>query len=145
VACSPKRSEEIGDLAAGRLGPLEAQDLLEHLEGCGACSEELDLVADLVAATAEPGGKPSVSPRSRFLSPGLAVLAAAAAILAALGIWRLVPGWGGGGGGGAPGRGFYAATPRRAYAPNANGCRPCAETPDRLPLPSRRRPGPPPR
>lgn len=80
MACSPRRSEEIGELAGGRLAAAKTSELLEHLEACPACSAELDLVADLLHAPAfSSAARPSRSMLRRV--GGLVALAAAAAVL----------------------------------------------------------------
>lgn len=80
MACTPERSEEIGELAGGRLSAAGAAGLIEHVEGCAACSREMDLVADLLHARS---GSPAATwdrsaPR---WAGGLFALAAAAAVL----------------------------------------------------------------
>ncbi len=81
MACSSRRSEEIGDLAAGRLTGEAADALLDHLDSCPECSREFDLAADLVALSARRGAA-IFAPRRRTL---VAVLAIAAAVL--LAVW----------------------------------------------------------
>lgn len=80
MACTPVRSAEIGELAGGRLGAEEAAALIEHVEGCAACSTELDLVADLLHV---PARAVAGAPARGFLRrvAGFAALAAAAAAL----------------------------------------------------------------
>jgi len=80
MACTPERSEEIGELVGGRLGAADAAKLIEHMDGCAACSEELDLVADLLHAPSHA----VAAGRSRFArrwAGGLVALATAAAVL----------------------------------------------------------------
>ena len=48
MACTAKRSEQISEFASGKLSETEADDLLDHILTCSDCSEEFDLVADLV-------------------------------------------------------------------------------------------------
>lgn len=79
MACTPERAEQIAALVGGRIGPDAAGDLLEHVAACRACSAELDLVSDLVAA------EPDVSPAA-WRGPHV-WLAAAALLLAAFVIW----------------------------------------------------------
>lgn len=80
MACTPERSEEIGELAGGRLAAAEAAGLIEHVEGCTACSREMDLVADLLHAPSRSlaAGRSRSAPR---WAGGLIALAAAAAVL----------------------------------------------------------------
>lgn len=52
MACTPAQSERIGELAGGRLAAGAVAELLGHVEQCPACSQELDLVADLLHAPA---------------------------------------------------------------------------------------------
>ena len=90
MACSPERSVAIGDLAGGRLDAERAGELLEHLEGCAACSAELDLVADVTAALAPAPERAAAAeapyrPRLRIV-PGLVTAAAAAIALVVL--WK---------------------------------------------------------
>jgi hypothetical protein len=80
MACTPERSEKIGELAGGRLGAADAAGLLEHLEACAACSEELDLVADLLHVPAHPATSRPARLALRRVG-GLVALAAAAAVL----------------------------------------------------------------
>jgi hypothetical protein len=86
VACTTQRSQDIGDLAAGRLDAAKADELLDHLERCGECSAELDLVADIVAHFERPAGARAAIPRRRL---GIAVAALAAAALLAASLWIL--------------------------------------------------------
>ncbi len=53
MACNTLRSDSIGELAGGRLAASAVDELLAHLDGCEACSRELDAVAALVAASEE--------------------------------------------------------------------------------------------
>lgn len=80
MACTETRREQIADLAAGRLGADAADDVLAHVAVCGDCSDEFDLVADLVRV------RPAAD--TRAARPGLRlwrpVLALAAVLVAAL-------------------------------------------------------------
>jgi tetratricopeptide (TPR) repeat protein len=94
MACTTEHSTAIGDLAAGRIDPDRAAELLDHLEGCDACSEEFDLVAGLVSTSERHGAdflEPERSPdspiRNRPWSWG--PLAAAALVLVAFGLWTV--------------------------------------------------------
>lgn len=87
MACTPQRSLSIGELAASRLDAAALDELLDHIEGCAACSHELDGVAALVGAADE--ARPA---RPRSLRPLLWPLLAAAAALV---LW-LAPRPGGG-------------------------------------------------
>jgi len=89
MACTRDRAAQIDDMAGGRLEPDPALELLDHLAGCPACSERLDLVADLVRV-AEAGGEAFASapassgssrPRLRLVVGVVATLAAAAVLL----------------------------------------------------------------
>jgi len=88
MACSPTRREQIADMAHGRLDDGAATDLLEHVASCEPCSNEFDLVADMVtaapdlAATAE--ANTSAPPKNR----GLLLLAAALLLITPLLIWQ---------------------------------------------------------
>jgi tetratricopeptide (TPR) repeat protein len=55
MACTEERRAQVGALAAGRLDAAASAELLDHLEGCAACSGELDLAAELVAGHAREG------------------------------------------------------------------------------------------
>ncbi len=81
MACTPQRSAELAELSGGRLDAGGAAGLLEHLEQCPACSEELDLVADLLRLGR---GAPSATRRRTRLR---LVVGAALAVAAA---WLLV-------------------------------------------------------
>jgi tetratricopeptide (TPR) repeat protein len=80
MACTLERRAEIAELAGGRLGAAEAAGLLEHVQDCGACSAELDLVADLLHASPSSAAVEPVRFRRRWIG-GLVALAAAAACL----------------------------------------------------------------
>ena len=87
MACTTDRSEQIAALAAGRIAAAQAEDLLEHLDGCRQCSQELDAVADLVAAgERDPGllAGAGDAPRRRLWL----TLAAAAALVATALLWQ---------------------------------------------------------
>jgi tetratricopeptide (TPR) repeat protein len=94
MACTTDRSTEIGDLSAGRLDAQASGALLDHLERCGECSAEFDLVADLLAAADREGPALFARGRSRIrlVHGASALLAAAAAVLLAVVIWRPGPG-----------------------------------------------------
>lgn len=79
MACTEQRREQIAALAAGRSDADAAANLLQHVTACLECSEELDLIADLVAA--EPETPATGLPRRTGM-----MLLAAAAVLAVL-LW----------------------------------------------------------
>lgn len=83
MACTRERSLAIGELCGARLDAAGAAELLEHVERCGACSEELDLAADLVRAGAgrAQGTVHALPRRRRVLLFGLGAGLAAAALL----------------------------------------------------------------
>lgn len=84
MACIATRREQINALATGSLAAEPARDLLTHLEACRECSEEFDLVADLLRARpAEKaaGQEPASQPVLRLWRP---LLALAAVLVAAL-------------------------------------------------------------
>jgi len=97
MACTPERSIALGELAAGRLDEAEVLAVLEHVEGCPSCSEELDLVARMVAGAAAGAASGRVPRRPRPLGRLLrwAPVAAAAAALVASLPWLVRPGGGG--------------------------------------------------
>lgn len=80
MACTPERSEEIGELAGGRLAAADAAGLIEHVEGCAACSREMDLVADLLHVPSRSLAAGRNLSAARWAG-GLIALAAAAAVL----------------------------------------------------------------
>ncbi len=86
MACTPQRAFHIGELCGSRLDAAGATELLDHLERCDACSQELDMIADLLlcgerAAPAEPGFS---ARRLRMRLVLGAVATAAAAVLLVL-------------------------------------------------------------
>ena len=80
MACTLEHSQRIGELAGGRLDAAGAAELLAHLEGCRACSQELDLVADLLRAAPAARTRTSGRPNLRLVL-GAVALAAAVAVL----------------------------------------------------------------
>jgi len=65
MACTQERSHALGELALGTLDAEASAELLTHLDGCGECSRELDLLADLArldeaAAHARPALRPAL-------------------------------------------------------------------------------------
>jgi hypothetical protein len=88
VACTEKRRDQLRDWVSGRLDPSTGLGILEHVERCPPCSQELDLYSDLLAAGEQAGGalysgvRPSVV-RLHLWVP-VASLAAAAAVVALL-------------------------------------------------------------
>ena len=57
MACTPERSRLIGDFVNGRLDADASAEVLDHVEECAACSEELDVNAKLVAAAERHGSR----------------------------------------------------------------------------------------
>jgi len=55
MACNKERSDQLAEMAGGRLAAEASGELLEHIEACPACSGEFDLAADLVRVGAEEG------------------------------------------------------------------------------------------
>jgi tetratricopeptide (TPR) repeat protein len=89
MACTEPRSAQIADLAAGRLEADSASDLLTHVEGCAACSQELDLVSDLLRAG--PAAAPPVHALRPVPRRGVrvaALLALAAGLLLVFALWK---------------------------------------------------------
>ncbi|MDA1266111.1 MAG: hypothetical protein O2816_13605 [Planctomycetota bacterium] len=86
MACNQERAEQIGEMAGGRLGEDALAELLDHVTSCAACSQEVDLAADLVAADA-----PAVGTASTPFAPSSNrwPLALAALFLAMMGLWAL--------------------------------------------------------
>ena len=83
MACTSERAAQIGDLVVGRLATGAVPALLDHVEGCPACSEEFDLSARLVAhhEAAAPPARAGVPWAARWA--GLL----AAGLLMAAGLW----------------------------------------------------------
>jgi len=55
MACTDKRWEQIAEFASGRLSGPEADDLLDHILVCSDCSNDFDLVTDLVTSVDRHG------------------------------------------------------------------------------------------
>ena len=88
MACSSERSDQLAQLAAGQLDASQFDALLEHVEGCASCSNELDTVALVVAgeSTSTASGAtalralPATARRGNSLRWLLAVAAALALV-----------------------------------------------------------------
>jgi hypothetical protein len=87
IACNDKRREELGRLARGELDAGTSLSVLEHVETCAACSQELDFLSDVLAAI--DSDQRELSPQ-RWIrwSAWCAGLAAAAALVFYLAPWR---------------------------------------------------------
>lgn len=92
MSCTEERANQIAELAGGRLDGAALEELLEHVEGCPACSAELDLAAELAAGAARPA--PRAATERTGLNPASLAwpLAAAALALLVIGIRLLVGG-----------------------------------------------------
>ena len=92
MACNQERAEQIGEMAGGRLGEDALAELFEHVSSCAACSQEVDLAADLIAADA-PAAR-SIQSTPFGPSSSRWPLAIAALFLAMMGLWALNRGGG---------------------------------------------------
>jgi hypothetical protein len=84
MACTDSRRAQVGDLAAGLLSADRAAELLDHIEACPSCSEELDFLASVTSALARrsPASSAGRPVRLRRVLP----IALAAGLLAMLAI-----------------------------------------------------------
>jgi len=92
MACTTQRLRQIESLVAGELSAETVTDLLDHVESCPDCSHALDVAAELVAAGAAARAEVTL----RAAGPAIAfslrapLLALAAGILLAIGVWTLL-------------------------------------------------------
>ena len=104
-----KREQQILLAQSGELSPAAARELDEHIAGCPRCREYRDSLADVltVSGKALRSGVPSDQSLHRikvaalnreerglvtFSRPFAVALAAAAALVIAVGVWKLTPG-----------------------------------------------------
>lgn len=86
MACTDRFAALLAEMAAGQLEAEGSRRVLEHVEGCAACSQELDALAGLVGALAERvDARRAESARREWHR--WAGLAAAAALLVLFGGW----------------------------------------------------------